>query len=317
MNSNNAIGGYFEMPISDIYKNVEGYDYALNSGNNALLLLLKESNVRSVHLPYYTCGNVIDALQKNGIDINFYHITDYLEIKETLMPDKVIIYNNYFGIKDKYIASISKKYSNLIIDNAQALFSLPPEGISAFYSPRKFVGLPDGGFIKTAIAIDIGRYDVDISYDRMSHLLKRLDVSPEFGYNDFAENNAALNERPINKMSKLTSILFNSINLKYVKEKRKENFHYLHSKLSQLNKLIINIEDEDVPMVYPFWINNGNEVRQLLNDNRIFTATYWSDVQMRVKKDSLEDDLVKNLVAIPIDSRYSLSEMDIIISTIH
>ena len=38
---------------------------------------------------------------------------------------------------------------NLIIDNAQAFFAKPLLGIDTFYSPRKFVGVSDGGILAT------------------------------------------------------------------------------------------------------------------------------------------------------------------------
>ena len=64
----------------------------------------------------------------------------------------------------------------MIVDNAQALFAEPIQGVKSVYSPRKYVGIPDGGIAYIEAGLDINQYDRDVSYERCSHLLKRLDL---------------------------------------------------------------------------------------------------------------------------------------------
>ena len=50
------------------------------------------------------------------------------------------------GIGLLTIQLLNKKYPNLIVDNAQA-FYMPHLGLASFYSPRKFFGVADGGYL--------------------------------------------------------------------------------------------------------------------------------------------------------------------------
>lgn len=307
----NAIGGYFELEVNQGERNFNHTSYyAVNSCRNAMLLLLQTKKYNKVYLPYYTCGVIMDTLIGNKIDIEYFHLDKTLEIIE--LPkneDAVIIYTNYFGLKDNYIENLSVRYTNMIIDNAQAFFSKPINNLDTIYSPRKFFGIPDGGFLHTTLDINIKEFEQDLSFDRCSHLLKRIEISPEEGYKDFLTNDTELNDLPIRRMSKLTSLLLSQIDYNAVEKKRKENFNYLHKNLKKINELNIELSLEAVPMVYPLLINNGKDFKKKLISNRIFVANYWPDVLERVSKDSFEAYLVNNLIPLPIDHRYSIKEM--------
>lgn len=312
----NAIGGYFELELA---KNNQLYYptfYAVNSCRNALLLLVKTKNYKKVYIPYYTCNVLANVLLNNKIDVEFYQIDQNLEIVDLLKNNKneAILYTNYFGIKDYYIKKISTKYNHLIIDNAQAFFSTPTNDLDTIYSPRKFFGVPDGGILYTKTMLDLEKYPQDFSYDRCSHLLKRIEISPEDGYDDFLKNDATLDKLPIMKMSKLTQSLLSQIGYEKVKAIRKNNFNFFHEKLNGLNELKIDISNNPVPLVYPLLLKDGAVLKKKLIKNRIFVATYWSDVLNKVPNNSFEKYLVNNLLALPIDQRYSKKEMDFILN---
>ncbi|MES4926106.1 hypothetical protein, partial [Proteus mirabilis] len=71
------IGGYFELE-SLINKPWYQTDIKLNSGRAALLLLIKEKNIKKIHLPYFLCDSVKNYLNKEekNIQISYYHIDD-------------------------------------------------------------------------------------------------------------------------------------------------------------------------------------------------------------------------------------------------
>ena len=144
-----AIGGYFELELS----HMDGFPHddgaLLNSGRNALEYVLRSlPNVRMLWVPYYTCKVILEPLEKLNVEYSFYHIDSRLELDRTidLQNGECLLYTNYFGIKDEYVRTLAKRYgSSLIVDNAQAWFAEPIEGVSTIYSPRKYVGVPDGG----------------------------------------------------------------------------------------------------------------------------------------------------------------------------
>lgn len=315
-----GIGGYFELELPDYGGFPHDDGVLLNSGRNALeYVFFALGDVNHVFIPYYTCDVVLEPIQKLHIVYSFYSIDNNLELKElpTLQKGEYLLYTNYFGIKDEYVRKLAERYgSRLIVDNAQAWFAEPIEGISTIYSPRKFVGLPDGGVAYCSRHIDEDSFEQDVSFARCSHLLKRIDLGPSDGYADFRENSKQLVGQPIKQLSELTKKLLCSVNFKEVRYKRKENFRFLHKNLLTSNLFNIPAEDSFAcPMIYPY-LTDDIFLRQKLIENKIFVATYWPNVQEWATEDLLERSFMDKLLPIPCDQRYGTDEMKTIISII-
>ncbi len=252
------IGGYFELETPYYNGHFHNNLLKLNTGRNALEYILKVKKYSKVYLPYFMCDVILEPFKKLNIAFQFYYIDKNLEAKfdyKIIKKNEAFLYINYFGIKDNYINSIASKNFNLIIDNTQAFFSLPIKNIDTFYSARKFFGVSDGAYLYTDKTLNLDLKQ-DISYQRISHLLKRIEYGAEYSYHDFIKNDDILINDDIKKMSILTDKILNSIPYKKYSEIRKNNFNYLHKKLSKLNKLKIN-DNLSSPLCYPLWIENG------------------------------------------------------------
>ena len=95
------------------------------------------------------------------------------------------------------------------------------------------------------------------------------------------------------------------------------NYHYLHTRLESKNQLEIPaLSDNDVPMVYPFYTHEP-ELRKKLIKNRIFVATYWSNVKSWCQPGDWEYQLAENIIPLPIDQRYGVREMDNILEIVN
>lgn len=316
-----AIGGYFcleQPPVQGSYIHEKGIH--LNSGRNALEYILRSlTNIQCLWIPYYTCDVVLEPLKKLGIPYRFYSVNEYLELtdKIELGENDFLLATNYFGIMDAYIKKLAFRYGErLIVDNAQAFFAEPIRAIKTIYSPRKFVGIPDGGIAYIENGFDISKLEQDISYDRCSHLLKRLDLGAEAGYVDFRENSHKLVNQPVKRMSNLTWNLLQGIDLDWVKKQRRENFNQLHEALSEINQLqILDMDTFACPMVYPFCTSDDTLKKHLI-EKKIFVATYWPNVLGSCKDNMIEYELANKVIAIPIDQRYEKKEMEYIIKIV-
>jgi hypothetical protein len=305
-----AIGGYFGLELK------QGDHYhkdalCLNSARNCFEYVLRVRNYKKVYIPYYTCEVILEPLEKLNIEYEFYHINELLEPKSeySLKQNEAFLYTNYFGLKQDCVLRLAKLYKKqLIVDNAQAFYAKPLEGIDTFYSPRKFFGIADGGYLYIDKKLDI-ELKQDYSYERMSHLLKRIDVSAEFGYNDFKRNDDSLINQPIKLMSNLTNKILSSIDYNSVKEKRIENYLYLESKLKNKNLIQLTLNNNDIPMVYPY-LCSDKELKNKLIFNKIFVATYWPNIFEWTKENDFENKLVNNLLPLPIDQRYCEKEIN-------
>lgn len=312
------IGGYFELEMDNKGRFVHDDGILVNTGRNALELILSNlPNNSKVYIPKYTCEVVLEPFHKLGIQYSFYSINFQLEIADEIVlgQDEYLLYTNYFGVKDAYVKKLESQYPNrLIVDNAQALFAEPTA--MCFYSPRKFVGIPDGGIAYMDKSVDIAEYEQDTSFDRCLHLLKRIDLGPGAGYADFKDNSRLLKNQPIRKMSKLTQTLLGAIDFENVRSKRRENFALMHSLLGSSNKLELeSLESIACPMVYPY-VTDDESLRQRLIDNKVFVATYWPNVCEWYECETPEFQLTRTMIPLPIDQRCDNDIINKIVSLI-
>ena len=306
------IGGYFSLELP------KGKEYhkdaiRLNTGRNCLEYILKARGYKKVYLPYYTCEVVLEPFKKLGIPYEFYHIDINLEIRDklTLKADEALLYVNYYGLKQRYVEQLAEKMGEcLIIDNTQAFYAMPIAGIDTFYTCRKFFGVPDGAYLYTEKKLD-EEFEQDLSYDRMTFLNKRLDLGAEAAYGDFQELSKSLVGQLIKRMSNLTYRMMQGIDYVSVAKLRRENYIQLHRKLASSNTLDLPLEEDAVPMVYPY-LTPAKGLRERLIENKIFVARYWPNVLEWTTKDDVEHLLAYQMQPLPIDQRYGNEEMDTI-----
>ena len=303
-----AIGGYIELqlPVKEEY---HPSLIKLNTARNSLEYLLKINNYTSIYIPYFTCEVLLEPMKKLGIAYYFYTIDENLDpiIDFRIGPTECFLYTNYFGIKQQTVLKLSHQITNLIIDNAQAFYAKPLPGIDTFYSCRKFFGVADGAYLASNL-VSRNQLEKDISFNRMSHLLKSIDLSIEDGYKNFIENNTALERNPIRRMSSLTKRILGGIDYEKCREIRNQNFKILHDALSIKNQLVIDTDQIDGPLCYPF-LTDKEKIKEKLISKRVFAPVYWPNVFKWTTEKMHEHYLAKNLVPLPIDHRYNEDDM--------
>ena len=310
-----AIGGYFELADNDCEcasMPVEGV--ALNTCRNALeYIILQLPDAKRIFVPYYTFEAVIEPLKRLHVEYEFYHINEHLEMAEeiVLQEGDYLIANNYFGVKDTYIAKLAERYgARLIVDNAQALFAPILPGIKAAYSTRKFVGVADGGFAVGVSAELALEYEVDNSSEHDSHLFIRKVKGAEAGFKDYQLNEGKLDNQPIKRMSSQTQSILSHIDYETVIKQRRQNYRYLSDVLGEMNLLQLpQIDSFACPMVYPFMISDES-LRARLIEYKVFVARYWPNVLEWCSNSNTEYKLATCIIPLPIDQRYGGADME-------
>ena len=290
----------------------------LNTGRNCLEYILRARGFKKVYVPYYTCEAVMEPINKLDIPYEFYHIDIHFEIRDrfTLKVDEALLYTNYFGLKQRYVEQLAEQLgSRLIVDNTQAFYAKPLNGIDTFYTCRKFFGVADGAYLYTDKLLDED-FEQDESWDRMTHLLKRLDLSAEQGFEDFRRVDDGLYNQPIRKMSKLTKRIMQSIDYELAAKKRRENYMMLHEVLREENNLVLPLDEDAVPMVYPY-LTPIKSLREKLIENKVFVARYWPNVLEWTAKDDIEYILAYQMQPLPIDQRYEENDIKRIIQIVN
>ncbi len=305
-----AIGGYFSLELpqrEEYHKNA----IRLNTGRNCLEYILRVRRYNKVYVPYYTCEAVMEPINKLGIPYEYYHIDIRFEIRDRfkLKEGEGLIYTNYFGLKQRYVEQLATLYGQrLIVDNTQAFYAKPLSEIDTFYTCRKFFGVSDGAYLYCDKELD-EEIEQDYSYDRMAHLLKRIDLSAEEGFGAYHDNEDKLECQPIRTMPKLTQRLMQSIDYETAAQRRRANFQMLQETLGKENNLELPLEDDAVPMVYPYLVS-VKDLREKLIENKIFVARYWPNVLDWTTKDDIEYLLACQMQPLPVDQRYGEEDMN-------
>ena len=311
-NNNYPIGGYFELELPR-HPELHAEAIALNSGRFSLEYLLRCRKYNKVYVPYFTCDTAIEPIIKLGIPYEFYH-TDksYCIVDDIhLAPNEALLYTNYWGLQGNYCEELAGKYGRqLILDYTQAFFSKPMSGIDTFYSCRKYFGVPDGGYLYTDAIADF-EIEQDESYGRMDSLTKRIDLSPEAGYDDFHKVSASFHNMPIRRMSKLSKRLMQSIDYEQVAQQRIDNYNTLRRSLGGRD-----LHYGEVPMIFPYESAEGQQLRKHLIANKVFVAKYWPNVDEWTEEDSTEQWMANHILPLPIDQRYDKEDMNRIIEII-
>lgn len=298
------IGGYFGLECAGFSLDWMKDKIALNSGRNALKYIVRAYKIKRIAVPTYTCPFVWDSLKAEGCEICFYQVDKNLMPTTNFSDDIFFLYNNYFGISSKKIKILNQRYKNLIVDNTQALYS-KQKGLASFYSLRKFFGVPDGGLAWCDKKLK-ENFENSTSYQSCIHLLKTYDKGYEFGVVNFLKNEISLDNATIKTMSNLTMTLLKNVNYEKIKKIRLKNFNILHKKLAKNNELKIDLSKDDVPMVYPYLIQNDNIIEKL-KENKINLISCWPNIEKFASEDVLY--LKKYLLPLPIDQRYSGEDM--------
>lgn len=309
------IGGYFE--LEQLIRNEYYNDLIpLNTGRNALLYIMKAKKIRKVYLPYFLCSVIKDNLIKYNYEVEYYNINENFKpiFNKILKENEYIYIVNYYGqLDNSSIINLKNKYNRIIIDNTHAFFQEPIKGIDTIYNCRKFFGVPDGAYLSTNIIIKES-LDIDISKNRMEHILGRYEGTASEYYNYFKDNDIALSNETPKYMSKLTHNILGAIDYKNALENRNKNYNYLHKNLEKYNK--IKLLSCNGPFAYPLYTNNGDKVRKKLLNEKIYIPTLWPNVLSSMIKDSIEYDYASNILPLPCDQRYDIRDMEYLVNKV-
>ena len=302
------IGGYFELERCPGDMDLNPF-YCFQSARGAFYAFLAHVNPNKVWMPRHLCDSMIEVAIAIGVPIGWYDLNQDFSVKEfpALKEDEYFVYVNYFGVCQKSVDNVLAKYGSdrVLIDNCQAFFAKPIEGTHALYSPRKFFGVPDGGLLDTELEIELPEEIDRDSLHRSNHLLARLALGPEGGFEAYQKAERSLTESTPKQMSSLTRSLLEGINLSSIRKKRAENFEYLMSELSEINNFNVDATSPS-PMFYPF---KGRAIlREELLEAKIFIPTYWKDAQKRCEA-NWNVEMIEGLLPLPLDQRYTPAQL--------
>lgn len=290
---------------------------ALTTGRACISYIIKHTNVSKIYVPYYICDSVLQPIIEHNIEYSLYNLNSKLEIHplpDLLSSNELLLYVNYFALKNKYITRLEKKYSKqLIIDNSQSFYQKKYHSCWSFNSVRKFFGVTDGAFIYQPKIISPNNDYDKAKYDTTYLTQKKL------GNDQIAYKNFLLHEKNLTNKILLISdyslSILQRIDYSVTARIRLKNFNYLHDKLFSYNQLDVSFINPQVPLYYPLLIKK--RVRNQMISRGLFIPQLWKEVLTRNKSNyQWEKFLASNLLLLPVDQRYNSNDMDILLNII-
>lgn len=316
-------GGYLPLELSEgedwFSKYGESNLLRTNSAKAALYFAVKTSGISKIYLPHYLCRSVKKMLENTGIPLEYYYLNSGLLPKLShVEQDAGVLLVNYFGIMEEQIKKEAGKYKTVFLDHSHGFFSEPilREGVFQIYSCRKFMGVPDGGYL-------VGKNcAMDLEADQVSEHFSYLVTSLEHGCNAAYQEKMECDRYFMGNhkgMSRISRGLLSSVNYEQIRRKREENFRYIHRQLKDDNEL--EIEKEAYPAyLYPFMpkggIKTGKRLKEALVAEKIYVPTLWRELISPFYAGRREYHLSEDTVFLPIDQRYGEEDMEYLVQRV-
>lgn len=301
------IGGYIEL---ERFRSPMLYEdgIKLNSGRNCLACLIETKGIKQIWMPSFLCASVFDLCGAYGVAVRRYAVDyNFMPVDLDAAPNDYLYLVNYYGqITEEKLRALKLRYRHLIVDNSQAYFSAPVNGVDTLYTCRKFFGVADGAVLFTDKP-PAGRIERAESMRYMTHILGRFERTASEFYALSVENNKRLAGQPIQRMSRITENLLHGIDYEAVARRREDNYLFLHHTFGAINKL--DLQTPKGPFAYPLMIDEGARVRKALQARKIYVPMLWPNVVSDSETTRTDRDLAENILPLPCDQRYGRDEM--------
>jgi Predicted pyridoxal phosphate-dependent enzyme apparently involved in regulation of cell wall biogenesis len=304
---------------------LSGRQRLLATARSAVKLLVQALRPATVWLPSYICGVVIDAAREADVRIRFYEVDPSLKIPDhdwlaAIQAGDVVIFADYFGFDtwSSHGAEAGARGAHIVEDACQAMLNKNFSSHSDYiiFSPRKFIGVPDGGILLAGKNAELR--DADFPPPPAQWLLRAVKASilrSEFDryggerswFKMFQSTEAHGPMEPC-RMSDLSAAILRIVNWATIKRRRRRNYEFLLSELGEL-AIFPNLPRHVVPLGFPIRVRNRDRVRQLLFKEQIYPAVHWDIADLVPTEFAASHRLASEILTLPSDQRYGRDDM--------
>lgn len=313
-----------------------------NSGRSAIRSVLRHLKGKKALLPAYICQSVIQAFEHEQYSVDFYKIKtdlsiDVEDIKEKCTSGTDILFvMHYFGSLQNQndltdIKNLCNTSSLTIIEDTThcILTKMQIIGDYCVASLRKWFALPDGGAAYSlSQKIDAAPLSNVMPFTNArtaGMFLKGLYLNGLIDGNEiyrklfFEAERMIDEENEIFAISNLSNELLKAFDVEKAAERRKENGKFLQKNINNpyIKPIFQDIYIDICPFFYPLYVENRDKFRNYLNKNKIYCPVHWSIEDKRLLEYDAVRYMSENMISIPIDQRYSVSDMGYLCSIIN
>lgn len=297
-----------------------GSHLRLATARSAFRLLAEHLSPATVWLPSYLCGVISRALPAGGPQVRFYAMDERLQVADPgwlvqVARGDLVVFIDYFGFNHwaEHGAAARQRGAWVVEDACQALLNetFCEHSHYVIVSPRKFVGVPDGGILLAAggsvlPTLELPSPPADWWQEALAAAQQRAEFDRHGGdrgwFELFRKFDPAGPMTPT-RMSELTSVLLaRAVDYATVARRRRENYRWLAAALPEL-ALFPELPAEVVPLGFPVRVRARDRVRQVLFDAAIYPPVHWPLHGVVPPEFSSSHRLAGELMTLPCDQR--------------
>ncbi len=300
------------------------------SGRQALMALAIARNWKKIWVPSYFCGESLNNLKKNGINLKFYNYHPLQSFTDTfknipLEEGDAILVVNYFGL------GLPSNYNldgvEIIEDHTHDLIAgvtRPPSAEWCIASLRKTLPIADGGVLWSPKNLPLPLESlfnenteniIDRRYKAMrmkrDYLLGE-DIDKSEYLREFNETEELFDSFPISAINRESEKILNQFDIDEWYDKKRRNYEILKNEiiLPKGVKLLYN-SLENKGTIFSFCLlfdskEKRDSVRELLIKNSIYPAILWT---IRDNNDLEAKDFGDRMLSIHCDGRYTVVQI--------
>ncbi len=296
-----------------------------STARSGFALVVEHLRPSRVWMPSYLCDVLLKAVA--GSIVRLYAIDSSLQIASDewtrqVQPQDLVVFIDYFGFPTDtdLVKAVKQRQAWVLEDACQALLSAVSNPLSDFvlYSPRKFLGVPDGG----VVIMNNGELPLPGQLPgpppewwlRAVHASVLRHEFDRFGgergwYDLFQRVEASGPVRPC-RMSELSQLLLRyHFDYRSIAERRKTNYQTLLQMLGEY-ALFGDLQDGVVPLGFPVRLRNRDEVRRQLFEENIYPPVHWTIDGSVPKAFAGSHKLSRQILTLVCDQRYDRSDME-------
>ena len=298
----------------------------LASARGAFALLLHHLAPRRVWFPAYLCDVVLAAMPAGAVEQRLYPVSATLALEDTtwigeVEPGDLVVFISYFGF-DTWSAAgeaVRARGAWVIEDACQAMLNdaFNPLAHYVVVSPRKFLGVPDGGVLVSQRGSPLPAGPLPPAPTRwwleaLQASRLRADFDRHGGerrwYDMFCRTEPAAPLGPA-RMSELTeALLLEGVDYVGMCSRRRANYRVLLDGLPDV-AMFTELPEGVVPMGFPIRLRNRDRVRRHLIAQEIFPPIHWP-IDSAVPASFTESHrLASEILMLPCDQRYDAADM--------
>lgn len=297
-------------------------------------------------MPAYMCDSVFLPFRHRGWELVFYTVDrELLSYGEELFrlameydPGMIFIHP-YYGADTCRELRIQlkalQKSGVVVMEDVTQSYYLEGIGKDADFvvgSLRKWYAVPDGGFVATDLPLADADLEAgeDYAEERLSPLtekwmylndkafLKTTEEERQAKKTAYLEKNRALEDAldhytHIRRMSQLSLSILAETDEAAAAAKRTKNYEYLYGKISGMRRLrpILEKEDGEAPLYFPIYAKERESLQGFLRERDIYAPVLWPlGEENRGALVGDEDYIYRHMLALPIDQRYGIGDME-------